>query len=842
MDYTATCGSTSSPAVTTGALAGVGCISAALLMTELALTRIFSVTMYYHFAFLAISIALFGLGASGVYVYLARRPLGRREPAALLAWHALAYALVTTVSLAILVRLRVGLNYSLENLVLMLTIYALAALPFFAGGAVVSLAISRLAGRINLIYAADLLGASAGCLLLLPLLDRLGAPGVVLSTAVLGAIAAACFSPRPSRARIVPLAALLVIGPWSAHMAGIVSFDVTGTKGHAGDTVLFSKWNSFSRVAVYDRRHGDWSLSATYTGPMPDSRFMDIDSSASTPIVRFSGDLGDVAYLRFELTALAYHLAAGDAAPAFVPAGVAPTAPDSGGAGTSGGADASGGARPFTALVIGPGGGRDLLSALVFGASRVDGVEINPIIALNVMSDRFLGYSGNLYTLPKVRIFVEDGRSFVRRSPERYDIIQASLVDTWAATAAGAYTLTENSLYTVEAFDDYLEHLSDRGMLTITRWALDGVRLVSLAQDACARRGWVAADRLAIVQHEKVVTFILKKTPFTSAEVAQLQRVCDSLKFTVLYAPGVTPPAHLAPTGAGHWEAAKDAPNDYARLILAPERHAFYASYPLDITPTTDDRPFFFHTTKLKDQAAVAFGRAMLFGNGLSALMTLMGISTALVLLFIIGPMALSGRTLLGSGWGWWLAYFGMLGAGFMLVEVALLQRFVLLLGHPVYSLTVTLFSLLLGTGVGSYLSRRIGEDHVRSRLLAALFGVALLGIVAIFALPPIIRAAIVASLPARILIAVALMFPAGLLMGIPLPAGVRLLARRQPELLPWAWAMNGALSVLGATLAVFIAMNWGFSVTLLAGGVVYVAAAGLAARMGHQRANLEDV
>jgi predicted membrane-bound spermidine synthase len=174
-----------------------------------------------------------------------------------------------------------------------------------------------------------------------------------------------------------------------------------------------------------------------------------------------------------------------------------------------------------------------------------------------------------------------------------------------------------------------------------------------------------------------------------------------------------------------------------------------------------------------------------------------------------------------------------MLGAGFMLVEVALLQRFVLLLGHPVYSLTVTLFSLLLGTGVGSYLSRRIGEDHVRSRLLAALFGVAVLGIVAIFALPPIIRAAIVASLPARILIAVALMFPAGLLMGIPLPAGVRLLARRQPELLPWAWAMNGALSVLGATLAVFIAMNWGFSVTLLAGGVVYVAAAGLAARMG---------
>ena len=782
------------PNTTAGSLAGVACISAALLMTELALTRIFSVTMYYHFAFLAISIALFGLGASGVYVYLARGPLGPVAPTRLLAWHALAYALVTTLSLSLLARLRVGLNYSLENLLLMLAIYALAALPFFAGGAVVSLAISRLAGRINLVYAADLLGASAGCLLLLPLLDRVGAPGVVLATAALGAIAACAFAPAASRPRVVPLAVLLVVAPWAAHASGLVSFDVTATKGHAGDTVLFSKWNSFSRIAVYDRRHGDWSLSTTYTGPMPDSRFMDIDSAASTPILRFSGDLASVAYLKAELTALGYHL----------------TQPG------------------FTALVIGPGGGRDLLSALVFGARRVDGVEINPIIANDVMRGRFLDYSGRLYARPDVRIAVEDGRSFVRRSPERYDVIQASLVDTWAATAAGAYTLTENSLYTVEAFDDYLDHLSDRGFLTITRWALDGVRLVSLAQEACARRGWTAVDRVAVVQHEKVATFILKKSPFTEAEVRLLQRVCDDLKFTVLYAPGMPPPERLAPTGTGHWEAAADAPNDYARLILAADRHAFYANYPLDITPTTDDRPFFFHTTKMRDQVGVAFGKTMLFGNGLSALMTLMAISTALVLLFILGPMALSGRSLLGTEWRWWLGYFGLLGAAFMLVEVALLQRFVLLLGHPVYSLTVTLFSLLLGTGTGSFLSRRIDESRVRRRLVDALLGITLLAFAANVGLPLAIRAAVGAPLGARIALAVALLFPAGVLMGIALPAGVRLMARRQAELLPWAWAMNGALSVLGATLAVFIAMNWGFSVALLAGGLVYACAAAL--------------
>jgi len=609
------------------------------------------------------------LSASGVYVFLARGRLSGHTPRVLLAWHALAYALVTTVSLALLVRLRVGLNYSVENLLLMLAIYALAALPFFAGGAVITLAISRLAGRINLVYAVDLLGASAGCLLLLPLLDRLGAPGVVLSTAVLGATAATCFAAPPMRRRVATIAAVLVALPWAAHLSGLAPFDVTETKGHAGDRVLFSKWNSFSRVAVYDRQHSDWSLSPTYKGPMPESRFMDIDSAASTPILKFSGNLEEAAYLRAELTALAYHvLDAGEAD----------------GTGTP--------ARPpeASALVIGPGGGRDLLSALAFGVTSVDGVEINPIIARDVMSDRFRDYSGGIYHRPGVRVYVEDGRSFVRRSPRRYDLIQASLVDTWAATAAGAYTLTENSLYTVEAFEDYLDHLTDRGVLTITRWVVDGLRLVSLAQEACARRGWDASERLAVVQYGKVATFILKRTPFTPAEAEHLARVSSGLHFVVLYAPGLPAPAVLAPTGGGHWEAAAGTPNDYARLITAPDRHAFYREYRLDITPTTDDRPFFFHTTKLEDQLGVAFGRTMLFGNGLSALMTLMGISAVLVLLFVVGPLALGGRELLGTGWPGWLAYFGLLGAAFMLVEVALLQRFVLLLGHPVYSLAVT--------------------------------------------------------------------------------------------------------------------------------------------------------
>lgn len=783
------------PDFDSGCVVGIAAISAALLMTELALTRIFSVTMYYHFAFLAISIALFGLSAAGVLVYVVRRRLAAVATRRLLAAGALAHGAATIAALALLVRIRVGLTYSTENLLLMLAIYALAALPFLGGGAVLAVAFGRGARRINVLYAADLLGAAAGCAALIPLLDALGAPGVVVAAAALGCAAAPCFAAPAARRRVAAAAATLLAVPLAAQLAGAAPFDVVETKGHEGDRVLFSKWNSFSRVAVYDRAHGDWSLSPTFRGPRAESLFMDIDSAASTPILRSSGRLDRAEYLRYELTAFAYHLV-----------------------------ERPGG---FTALVIGPGGGRDLLSALVFGATRVDGVEINPIIAHDVMLERFRDYSGAIYAHPRVAIHVEDGRSFVRRSTARYDVIQASLVDTWAATAAGAYTLTENSLYTVEAFQEYLDHLTDQGVLTITRWVFDGLRLVSLAQEACAARGLDAAAHLAIVRHDRVATFLLKKSPFTPDEVRRLAALARRLGFDVLYAPGVEAPhmtreaPEMARTGTSL--------ADYRRLILAADRTRFIEQYPLDIRPTTDDRPFFFHTTRLRNQFRTAFGRSMLFGNGLSALLTLIGISAALVLLFVLAPLAIGGGRP-RRGWGPWLAYFAALGAGFMLLEVALLQRFVLLLGHPVYSLTVTLFSLLLGTGLGSAIGRLIPDGRVRRATSWALAAAAAAGLAAAAVLPWLIDAVIAWPLPARVAIAAATLLPLGIVLGLPLPGGMRLLAACRPEIVPWGWGINGAFSVVGATLAVFVAMNWGFSVTLMTAAGVYAAAAGLLA------------
>ena len=758
-------------------LVSVALTAGSLLLTELALTRIFSVVMYYHFAFLAISIALFGLSASGVCAYVFRARLGRHDTGTLLARQSLVYAAGTVAALFVLVRIRASMNPTLTDAAFMVLIYLVAAVPFFTGGLVLTLAISRLSRRINAVYAADLLGAAAGCVALIPLLNAVGAPAVVFLAACLAVAAALAFAPAARRFAVAARGAALILLPLGLHLSGVFPFGIVESKGHEGLDLLFSKWNSFSRIGVYQKQHGDWAVSKTYKGVVPESLYMDIDASASTPIPRVTADLSNMQHLRYELTALAYRLKEGSG---------------------------------FTALVIGPGGGRDLASALVFGAARVDGVEINPIIANDVMRGRFLEWSGGVYAHPRVHITVDDGRSFVRRTTNRYDVIQASLVDTWAAQAAGAYTLTENTLYTVEAFDDYVDHLTDGGIVTFTRWVFDGLRLVSLARDVAARRGWEAASHIAVVQHDQIVTFLLKRTPFTRDESETMRRIAGELEFSVLWAPGV----------------ALDEPdNEYARLVGTPDPDEFYAAHAQDVRPTTDNRPFYFLTTKLGDQLRTAIGRSTVVGGGVGSLIMLIGISAALVLLFVLGPLAVAGGGL-ARRWSAWLVYFSALGAGFMLFEVAILQRFVLLLGHPVYSLTVTLFSLLLGTGLGAALSRRVPPERLVRITSIALVSVAALAVVATVVVPILIDWAIPYARPARIAIATAVLVPLGMVMGVPMPAGIRLLAARSSEMVPWAWGMNGALSVVGATLALFRAMNWGFTATFVAAGAVYLSGA----------------
>ncbi len=761
-------------------LVGVGCISAAILMVELALTRIFSVTMFYHFAFLAVSVALFGLSASGVYIYVLPKLHAVERLERHLRVYAIAFAIVTLLSTVILLQIPVALEPGKRTLWLMVKIYLLGAAPFFVGGACITLAISRLHDDIHRVYAADLTGGALGCMLLIPSLNLLGGPGAMIVAATLGTAAAALFAFADPSARrwlwMIPLAAALVgLGvqarrPW---------LDVRWTKGYERASI-FSKWNSYSRVAVYREGHSDWGLSSTWRGPHPDSLFMDIDASASTPIL-LAKSIDDVAFLSNEMTAFGYRV---------MPAG-------------------------GRALVIGSGGGRDLWSALVFGASHVDGVEVNPIIVNDVMGNHFRAESGNIYNRAGVTTTVDDGRSYVRRSQEKYDLIQASLVDTWAATAAGAFALTENNLYTVEAFVAYMNHLTPNGVLAMSRWEHDGLRLVALEREAATRLGWpTIADRLFIVKKELLATFVLKVSPLSAAEIQSLTNAANQLQFEVIYAPPVSP-------GAPRVE------SNYDRLLAAADPQVIYDGHALDISPPVDDRPFFFQEAKAKDLLPQFLAGDPLAGT--NALFTLLGISMVLVLLFIVGPLALFARSRAKpnepapvGGAARPLLYFACLGAGFMMIEVGLMQRFVLLLGHPVYSLTVILFTLLLGGGMGSAISRRLGDARRALWAIPAIVGV---GVIYALALPYAFEACIAWSRVARIALSVALLMPLGVLLGMPLPAGVKMVADRRPALLAWAWGINGALSVAGATAAILIALLWGFKAVALGGALVYVAA-----------------
>ena len=771
--------------VARGTLAGIACLSAAILIVELALTRIFSVTMFYHFAFLAVSIAMFGLSASSVFVYVTPRLHPPDRVLGLLRRYAALFALVTIAAAVVLLRIRIGVTYSAANLFRLIGVYIIAAAPFMAGGAGMALAVSRLHRDIARVYAADLLGAASGCLLLIPALNMLGGPGALLLASGLAALASWLFATSDPAARprawaaVVAVAAVGLAAQWRYPW-----LDIREAKGREAERPIYSKWNSFSRIAVYDHEHEDWGLSDTYKGQRPASLFMDIDASASTPIVEGGPLDGPLSYLKYEITGLAYSL------------------------------------RPDGhALIIGPGGGRDIWTALVGGARRVDGVEVNPIIVDDVMNRRFRAFAGDVYHAPGVSVVVDDGRSYVSRSRERYDVIQASLVDTWAATSAGAFAMTENNLYTVEAFEAYLHHLAPEGVLTITRWYTDGLRLVSLLHAAGARVGWSGiSDRVFIARNGKVATFIAKSTPLTDAEVTRLVDACDRLKFAVVYAP-VTP-SHAVPPER----------NDYTRLITTDNPDRFYRFYPWDISPTTDDRPFFFQTARLGDTLDVKLDRSLLFGGGFETLRTVVLLSLVLVVLFILLPLAgLSPEPIreFGSAIGP-VAYFACLGTGFMLIEIGLTQQFVLFLGHPVYSLTVILFTLLLGGGLGSALSRRVGETP-RAAIAVVVPAIIAASLVYAAALPSLFTAWIGLSRPLRVALSVTLLLPLGVLLGMPLPAGVRVLRNSRPGLLAWAWGVNGATSILGASAAILIAMNWGFTRVAIVGAAVY----GLAGLIG---------
>ena len=779
-------------------LVGLGLTSFGALLLELALTRLFSVVLFYHFAFLAISIALLGLGAGGVFAYLFRIRLARTDTRTLAARLCIDNSILVVVALEVVLHVPVALSVTGRNFLHLTALYVVAALPFFLTGLLFSVVFARETWRVSRLYGADLSGGALACLAVVPLLNWIGGPNTILTAAVVMAVAAIVWAGSSTARKVAGgLAILFVLLIAANHSNRLI--DVIYAKGIFRDPgwVEFARWNALSRVEV-DRQD--------------QAKAIVIDADASTFIMNC-----DLAH---------WHDSEWEHDLMSAPPSLANVL------------------RPRGEFaIIGPGGGVDVLRAVANGSPSVTGIEINPIIANTIMRGRYADYAMHLYERPEVHIHVTDGRSYLRSTPQQFDVVQMTLVDTWASTAAGAFALSENNLYTVEAFREYFEHLKPNGMIAITRWEFrqprEALRVVAVAMEALhslgvanPARNFIVASQGPLNEDGIPVVVLAKKTAFTTEEEAAVQaHLHEYSELDPLYLP--SQPA-----------AVQGGPNPFADLIASNDPYRFAQSYAYNVAPVTDNAPFFFFTLKAGQilQQERQRGIDWKVNLGVLVLILVLVISLVAVLGFLVLPLALQG----GRQSPLPLLYFVAVGLGYILVEIAFIQRFVLFLGHPTYALTVVIFLLMLSSGAGSLFSRRWLRRTEMAWMPLMLVIVALAA--NIFFLPRALPAWVGLAFGYRLVVSGILLAPLGFVMGMPFPTGLRALAERPVLDVPsgetaadnaveWAWAMNAAASVLGSVLAMVIAIQFGLTVTLACGVAAYLLALLLLPALRPQRA-----
>jgi hypothetical protein len=794
---------------------GVFLVTASVLMLQIVQTRILSVVLWYYLAFFVISIAMFGLTAGAVWVFLRGDRFTARTLSYDLAYYSSALGIAVAIGAAFQCSLAVTSPDTLTGLVVFAELTVAIIVPFFFAGVVVALALTRTPFPIGRVYAFDLAGAAAGCLAVLGLINLTDGPSALLWVAALAELAAILFAgsaigvaPAPlplfggQLLRPAPLFVLLALLALANGLtpAGLQPLVVKGQIEAVTNPPIFVRWNSFSRIAVFNWARQPphmWGPSPTLDGEkwaMP-QRSMNIDGDAATVSYPVAGDLARAGFLKYDVTNLAQYLPGHK-----------------------------------SAAVIGVGAGRDILSARVFGVPRITGVEINPILTyLLTTAPDFSDYSG-INRLPGITYNVDEARSWFARSRDRFDIIQMSLVDTFAATGAGAFTLSENGLYTIEGWQIFLSHLNPGGVFTVSRWygsnnTDEAGRIVSLAVAALLRLGEREPSRhLFLASSGNIATLIVSRSPFRAEDLTLLHQVADTMKYQVMLSPDGAPASPvLGRIAASRSEAA---------LAQAT------ADLALDMSPPTDERPFFFNQLKLfAPWRAIAQQRAIggvgtTLGNIAAAktLLILFLLSLALVIPTVVLPLrpaiADVGRRLAIAG----TAYFALIGAGFMCAEIGLLQRLSIFLGHPIYSLSIVLASLILTAGIGSLISDRLQLRAPRWFVLWCAMTALYLFALPYF-LPAVLHSFEAAGLLARAAICIVTIAPAGLLMGQGFPTGMRLIAAVDGRPTPWFWGINGAVSVLASVFAVAVSIAFGIYVTLFAAAFCYAAlsAAGLA-------------
>lgn len=771
-------------------LAGLFLTALSTLCLEVLDTRMLSVMTWYHLSFFAVSTAMFGMAAGALRVYLGGERFEGAGAAAELRAHGLMLAIaIPLCHLANLV-IRIPSRGGAVSVVSLLVATLAIAIPFYVSGVIITIALTRARAPVGLAYCVDLTGAALGTLLVIPLFAWSNLTTAVFVCGAIAAVGAMCFARfAGSGGMRVPIAVAIACAGaavWNATTEVPLTLWYVKDRFVGADEMAAEQWNVHSRVATMRQPMETpfyWGRGEGADDYKVNGLQLKIDGDALTVMSEWDGDRSKLAWVQHDVTSLPYHLRKGG-----------------------------------DAAVIGVGGGRDVLTAL-WGESRtVTGVEINGIL-LDLMKGERRRFAG-IADQPGVELVHDEARSWLTRTDKRFDVLQMSLIDTWASTAAGGFTLTENGLYTLEAWRAFLRVLKPGGIYSVSRWydptkVSETTRMLSLGTAALLDQGVREPGRcLALAARGQCSTLLASTTPFSDEDVARLRESCEKFGFQLVAAPGIAPDDPMLAA--------------VLRSTTREQLDAAVADDVYDFSPSTDERPFFFNMLRARaaftnDDRSRAGG--VLRGNlqATSTLMVLAIISAVLVLVTIVGPLAAHGLPRMPVGTfvlsiGW----FAAIGLGFMLAQVAFLQRFSVYLGHPTYAVVVILASMILFAGVGSYLSDRVnvvaGSRAVRRFPLVAAAVLA----AGYFLLQTMVEGTIQLGLPARCALVVVVVGSTAFLMGFFFPIGMRLVQNIQREATPWMWGVNGACGVFGAVLAVVVSMWGGIGANLLIAACLY--------------------
>ncbi len=811
-------GSAALPAARRTLYVGLFLVAAATLAFEIALTRLFSLTQGYHFAFLGVSIALLGAGASGSL--LASRPGWRARRHSL---SAAAAGMAGSLSVGYL--LLNALPFDTYRLALesiqwayLGLYYLLLVAPFLAGGLVMALALARWPDRAPALYAANMVGAAAGCVAVLASLPLLGGEGTVWATALVAWGAAGLLRrAEPGNIRCptalaylggaVVLVGVLVTRPAALELR-LSPYKALSYALHYPDAQLrYRAWNAFGRVDVVESSAIRSAPGLSLTSPFlpPAQLGLTVDGDNLSPITVGN----DLSFLDYRPTALPYVL------------------------------------RPNArALILAPHGGLEALQARHGDAAAITVVEPNPLIVHAVREFTARQVSEGLYAAPGVTVRVEGVRSALAGLSGPFDIVQVALTDGHRPVLVGSYGLGEDYTLTVEGVTACLARLQPNGLFVAQRWLQqppsEEMRLFALVLAAGEKAGWQdIGAHLVAIRDWSTLTVLASPTPFSPADRAKVREFCAARHFDLVWA------ADLRPDEVNHHNRLSEPIYEElaARLVDPAQREVTIRAAEYAIVPPTDDRPFFHHYFKWDQVPAIlsTLGRTWqpFGGSGYLILVALLVLSLVASGALIVGPLAV-GMALAPSphpfqaGRGErpqarWLAYFALLGGGYLLAEIPLMQRFILFLDQPTVAFALVLGALLFYSGLGSLAAARLPLRVTLAALVATLLA-------ATMGLGPMFHAWLGWSFWARLLVAAVVLAPVGFLMGIPFPAGLRRAASQRPGIVPWAWAVNGCASVVSAVLATMLALEAGFTAVLLVAVLCYALAGLLIGSLSRSR------